>query len=279
MYLDIYYKNHLGQILNLVESPYRLQTAELFDYEWEPYTESGYITEFTKDITKKTATLTVDAHSGEAFRSAMDAFYETTEKDVLEMTPGKLYIGSQYMECYLMSSKKTEWEYGIEQIDLNVEFVTDNPNWVEEKEYSFAITEVISSNNKRYVGRYSYRYANGMNLANINIEHFTSVNFLLRIYGAVVNPVVTIDGHPHLVNIVVDEGERLEIDSEKGTVLVIKSNGDRVNAFGNRSTTDEVFEKIKPGLNTITWSGKFAFDLVTYAERGEPRWKKYSGRS
>lgn len=279
MYLNIYYKNHLGQILNLVESPYRLQTAELFDYEWEPYTESGYITEFTKEVTKKTATLTVDAHSEEDFCTAVNTFYEATEKDVLEMMPGKLYIGSQYMECYLMSSKKTEWECGIEQIDLDVEFVTDSPNWVEEKEYSFAITEVISSNNKRYVGRYPYRYANGMNLANINVEHFTSVNFLLRIYGAVVAPVVSIDGHPYLVNVVVNDGERLEINSEKGTVYVIKTNGDKVNAFGNRSTDDEVFKKIEPGLNAITWSGKFAFDLVTYAERGEPKWKKYSGRN
>lgn len=276
MFFDIYYKSASGQVISLVRKPYYLQTIELFDYEWEPYTESGYITEFTKEIVKKSATLTITADTEIQYFNAVNKFYETVEKDVLDMKPGRLYIGRQYMKCYVMASKKTEWEHGIEQMDIDVTFVTDNPNWVEETEYNFDIIQVISTNNKLYPYKYPYRYANGMNVKEINVDHFYSVNFLLRVYGPTVNPMVSIGGHPYLVNIILEFGEYLEVDSQNGTVIKKKANGESVNAFHNRANEDGVFQKISPGLQEVNWSGAFKFDLILYSERGEPAWKQYS---
>ena len=110
MYFDIYYKNHLGNEMSLVREPYRLQTAELFDYSWEPYTESGYITDFSREIVKKSATLTISAETEQEYIDAVNKFYEVTELDILNMNPGRLYIGNQYMECYIISSSK---EYDV----------------------------------------------------------------------------------------------------------------------------------------------------------------------
>lgn len=275
MYFDIYYKNHLGNAISLVREPYRLQTAELFDYSWEPYTESGYITDFSKEIVKKSATLTISAGTEQEYIDAINKFYEVTELDILNMNPGRLYIGNQYMECYIISSSKTEWEYGIEQMDIDIIFATDYPNWVEETVYEFEMAEAISTDNKVYVGRYAYRYANGLTNKEVVIDHFYEMNFLMRIYGPIVNPLVTIGNNQYLVYIVLDSGEYIEIDSRNGTIIKRKSNGDVVNAFNNRSKEYDVFKRIDPGRKKINWSGKFKFDLVLYAERSEPKWGKF----
>ena len=104
-------------------------------------------------------------------------------------------------------------------------------------------------------------------------DHYADSNFLLTIYGPIVDPVLYIGGHEYSVTIVLEEGEYLEIDSAAGTVVKVKVSGERVNAFHNRSFESSVFEPIHPGGQDIGWSGRFAFDLVIYEERSEPRWR------
>ena len=57
-----------------------------------------------------------------------------------------------------------------------------------------------------------------MNNTYIQNHHFTDANFTLVIYGPVVNPQVIIGDKSYLVNIVLEQGERLEIDSRTRTV-------------------------------------------------------------
>lgn len=272
MYFDIYYKSNTGTILNLVEEPYRLQTADLFDYKWDPYTQSGYITAFEKGVAEKNATLTVTADTPKKYYKAVNDFYETVETDVLNMTPGRLYIGEQYLLCYISASEKLDWEYGIEEMDMTISIVTDYSYWVKEREYNFSSSGATSTNNKRYPYKYLHRYANGLTDSFVINEHFCDVNFLLRVYGPCVNPVVVIGGYPYQVTIVLETGEFLEINSRAGSVMKTMITGQKVNAFHNRSKSDDVFRKITPGRKTINWSGKYDFDLILYEERGEPKW-------
>ncbi len=272
MYFKIYYKSHTGNVLNLVEEPYRMQTADLFDYSWEPYTESGYITAFEKAAAKKNAVLTIQADTPEEYGRAVNEFFETVELDVLNMTPGRLYIGEQYMSCYITASDKTEWEYGIPQMDVEISIVTDYPYWITEKAYAFHMSNAVSTNNKRYRYRYAYRYANGLTSTYVENRHFYDVNFLMRIYGPCVNPMVVIDGAPYLVYIILAQGEYLEIDSRAGTVTKTMVTGKKENCFHSRDKEGDVFRKITHGMKSLNWSGRFNFDLIFYEERGEPKW-------
>lgn len=132
---------------------------------------------------------------------------------------------------------------------------------------------ITSSDNKRYPGSYPYRYANGLSSNYIINPHFTDANFQLIIYGPVVNPQVTIGSTPYLVNIVLEEGEYLIIDSRSETITKVMNKGERINAFHNRQKGRKFFQKIPPGRQLIAWTGKFDFDLIIFEERGEPRWK------
>lgn len=271
---DIYYVNSAGERLNLLAPPYMLQTGDIFNYEWE-YTSSGdgKITGFRKNgVYKKNLVLSILNLGKEKFYEAIDHFFETVEYDILQECPGKLYFGDVYLKCYMTESKKSEWEPEA-LVDCEYVIVTDYPFWISETTYNFySYDTILSSNNKNYPGRYPYRYANGLSNAYIQNPHFTNSNFDLIIYGPVVNPQVTIGEIPYLVNIVLETGEYLKIDSRAGTVTKVMANGEIVNAFHNRQKGRQFFKKIPPGRHSVSWPGTFAWDIIIYEERSEPKW-------
>ena len=103
-------------------------------------------------------------------------------------------------------------------------------------------------------------------------DHFKECNFKMIIYGPVVNPQVIIGGYKYYVEIVLIEGEYLEIDSAGETVIKVMATGLKVDCFHNRSKKDNVFRPIQTGNHQVSWSGKFDFDVLLLQERSEPRW-------
>ena len=270
---SIRYVSNTGEILDLLKPPYMLQTGEIFDQKWEYESNGGKIARFFKTIEERPLVLSILNYGKQEYYKAIDHFEEVTEEDLIHKTPGRLYFGESYFSCYVTASKKSEWENDIELLDTEVTIVSDHPYWVREHRYSFRKNESDPEGAKRYANRYPYRYANGLTNSRIVNDHYADSNFLLTIYGPIVDPVLYIGGHEYSVKIVLEEGEYLEIDSAAGTVVKVKASGERVNAFHNRSFEISVFEPIHPGGQDIGWSGRFAFDLVIYEERSEPRWR------
>lgn len=271
--MQIYYENSKGEVLNLLKPPYCLQTGDLFDYEWSYEAKGSRITNFLKEVKEKTLLLSILNYSRQAYYDAINNFSEVTEKDVLGKTPGKLWVGEMYLQCYVITSEKSDWEDDIELLDNEITLTTDHPFWVKEHPYYFKMTEAESAGVKRYAYRYAYRYANGlMNTAIVN-EHYADCNFRMIIYGPITDPLVYIGGHEYLVNIILQEGEYLEIDSAAETVTKVTMFGERINAFNNRNFEQSVFEPVHPGRQNVGWSGLFNFDLILYEERSEPKWQ------
>lgn len=274
---DISYVNSRGTKLDLLKPPYLLQTGELFDYEWGynsvvSYSGQGKITSFSKEIKERPLTLSILNYSRESYERAIDLFFETVDFDVLNRSPGKLYVGDQYQKCYIITSEKTGWEYDIELLDNTVTYVTEKSVWITEHPYYFKASEILSSNNKRYPGRYAYRYANGLTNTSITNEHYAECNFRLIIYGPCTNPAIYVGGYGYLFKIVLEDGEYLEVDSAAETVTKYMTSGIKVNAFNNRNFADSVFRPIQTGRQEVNWNGRFDFDLILLEERSEPKW-------
>lgn len=274
---DISYVNSRGTKLDLLKPPYLLQTGELFDYEWGynsvvSYSGQGKITSFSKEIKERPLTLSILNYSRESYERAIDLFFETVDFDVLNRSPGKLYVGDQYQKCYIITSEKTGWEYDIELLDNTVTYVTEKSVWITEHPYYFKSSEILSTNNKRYPGRYAYRYANGLTNTSVTNEHYAECNFRLIIYGPCSNPAIYVGGYGYLFKIVLEEGEYLEVDSAAETVTKYMTSGIKVNAFNNRNFEDSVFRPIQTGRQEVNWNGRFDFDLVLLEERSEPKW-------
>lgn len=275
---DIYYVNSNNEKIDLLEPPYMLQTGELFGYKWNYESKQrlgggGKITNIRKDLEERTLTLSIVNYGVENYEEAIDYLHEITDIDVLKKTPGRLYVGGMYLNCYVTASEKSEWEPEAGYIDVSLTLAVEYPMWVGENPYTFHSFGVSSTDNKRYPGRYPYRYANGMNSTYIINPHFTNSNFELIIYGPAVNPMVAIGGVPYLVNVILEEDEYLAIDSRSRTIIKATKNGERENLYHNRQKGRNFFRKIGPGRQSISWTGKFDFDLIIYEERGEPKWK------
>lgn len=276
---DIYYVNNRGVKLDLLKTPYLLQTAELFDYEWkyesvESSAVSGRITSFAKEITERPFTLSILNYSRESYEAAINRFFETVEYDVLNKTPGKLYIGNQYQRCYFIASEKTGWEYDIELLDVDGTYVAERPFWITEQNYTF------NPSSGEPMGEYlDFLFdvpfdltGDAAGIGNIQIDHYATCNFLLTVYGPCTNPRISIGGNIYEIEIKLDTGEYLQIDSLAGTAIRTKVGGQRVNELNNRAKEYELFSLIQPGYNVVSWDGSFGFDLVIYIERSEPEW-------
>lgn len=275
---DIYYVNSNNEKIDLLEPPYMLQTGELFGYKWNYESKQrlgggGKITNIRKDLEERTLTLSIVNYGVENYEEAIDYLHEITDIDVLKKTPGRLYVGGMYLNCYVTASEKSEWEPEAGYIDVSLTLAVEYPMWVGENPYTFHSFGISSTNNKRYPRRYPYRYANGMNSTYIINPHFANSNFELIIYGPVVNPMVIIGGVSYLVNAILEEGEYLVIDSRSRTIIKVKKNGEQENLYHNRQKGRNFFRKVAPGRQPISWTGKFDFDLIIYEERGEPKWK------
>ena len=107
----------------------------------------------------------------------------------------------------------------------------------------------------------------------INNVSITESDFVLRIYGSVSKPLVKIGDNTYQVNVSLNVGERLEIDSRKKTVRLIHIDGYTENVLWSVAKEYYIFEKIASGTQIIAWDGSFAFDLILIDKRSEPLWK------
>lgn len=271
--MNIQYVNHLNEKVNLNSEHIILQYQELFDYSWDSEISNGRITSFYRDNGTIPITITVTADNDKEYVDILNQFHSIISKDIFAISPGKLYIGEQYLNCYISGDIKEDAFMGVPIQIKNLTVVTDHPFWITEHPYYFKMAEAESTGVKRYAYRYAYRYANGLRNTAIVNEHYTDCNFRMIIYGPITDPLVYIGGHEYLVNIILESGEYLEIDSAEETVTKVTAFGERVNAFNNRNFASSVFEPIHPGRQNVGWSGRFDFDLRIYEERSEPKWQ------
>ena len=270
--MGMYYINHKNDQIDLDTDEIVLQYHEFYDYSWDVIMRNGIISGFSRTSSTMPLTVVICPDTWERYRQISEYFYEVIEYDIVNNVPGRLYIGEYYLKCFISSDKKTDAFMGVPIQVKNLTIVTDYPHWIHEKEYSFKTTDITSTNNKIYPHRYSYRYANGLsNMAILN-DHFKECNFRMIIYGPVVNPQIIIGGYKYYVEIVLEDGEYLEIDSTNNTVTKVMVTGIKVDCFHNRSKKDNVFRPIQTGSQQVSWSGRFNVDILLLQERSEPRW-------
>lgn len=277
----IRYINSEGKEYKFYDARVRATSGNFHKHAWTPETSKRKIGEivqgFEKDAAEYEITFTVRG-ALEDRKTFLDEMQDAFETDVLLERPGRIYFGDYYIDGFVTSSETKTSDIAVYYSQNKVKLYCPRPIWTKENPYTFHSYGVSSSDNKRYPGRYPFRYANGMNNTHVQNPHFTDANFTLVIYGPVVNPQVIIEDKSYLVNIVLEQGERLEIDSRTRTVIKIAKNGERVNAFHNREKGKTFFKKIPPGRQKVVWSGKFDWDLVIYEERSEPRWSGWKQR-
>ena len=308
--MRIYYKTGTGsEIINLDQPPYWMQTGDFLDYVWEYEISGRHIGKLRKTVQEKEFTITVFGKTEEEYAHNINTLHQAFERDVLKNTPGRLYFGEYYLSCFVYTSEKTEWEYGCNSMDNTLGIIEANSFWRRETTHRYLpqqkpvegdVQNPDISGEKlegellghgAVVKDFPFDFLKPSNLKityplfgfpfdlvgthgrrTLNNEAFTDTDFVMIIYGFVDNPNIQIAGHPYTVYATVYEGERLIIDSAAGTVKKIGRLGEETDLYNARRKDYSVFQKIPPGVQTVSWPGTYGVDIILYDERSEPKW-------
>ncbi len=283
--MKIYYKSNSGEILNLMEWPYKIREAEFLNHEWS-YTgkentgnkSGGKITAIRKKIAKTKMIIDFFAMSKQEYTNAVDYFLQVTEKDFLSETPGRIYVDDCYYTCYIYGSEKKEWERMTTYLQNELKIVSPYPFWCREVTKSFLKNDESAPHENTgeflyYPFGYPYRYSIPRNLAYLQNDHYAACDFKMTVYGPCTNPAIMINGHVYEVLTTLYTGDYLVIDSRDNTVIQYKNDGTSENKFNFRNKDSGLFEKIPNGRCSILWNTEaFGFDLTLFQERSEPKW-------
>lgn len=265
------YQNHLGEVIDFGLDGVYVNASDLHDYKWSTTTRGDRISALSRDIQTRTLPIVIMCETEESGISKRNKLFETFEKDVLAVQHGKIIIGNYYFRCYVTKSTKSDYQNSKQYMSLKLTLSTDFPYWVKESEKSYG-TATKAAVGLDYSFDYPFDYTTDVSATSLNNQNFVASNFRLIIFGQCSSPEITIAGHSYKVNCEVGTNEYLTIDSTTKRIFITKNDGTIVNQFSARDKTSYIFEKIPAGVNDVTWSGDFSFDIVLLDERSEPTW-------
>lgn len=277
--IEIKYVCSNGKEYNLVGNWMRATTGYFHEYEWKPMTNDQKIGVdvygFEKEPKTYQITLTFRGPLEER-KEKMDELTNCFEYDIANVTPGRIWFGNYYIDCYIkdLSSKvsltRNSWT------DMEIGIYCPYPLWTEEESKSF-YPDIFGRGETysflEYPFEFLYDYSKPLSgTEHWYIEHYRGSNFKMIIYGACVNPRITIAGQVYQVYDTLEPNEYIEIDSRKKTIIKKLANGTQQNIFYKKATGNSVFLEIPDGDLLVSWSGEFGFDITLFKERSVPEW-------
>lgn len=269
----IIYRNHLGEEVRFGENGVYANENDLRNFTWGVVSRNDKITSFKKGISKKSLQCMIICHDENKGAEIRNRIFEIMEKDVLAGKYGKMIVGDYYLRCYVTESKKKD--YIRDKRYMIVDFIvqTDLPAWIKENANVFGADSESAAGFLDFEYDFPYDFKNSLLNGIVTNAGFVESNFRMIIYGKVSNPTLYIGGHEYSVNVDVEEGEYLTIDSVEKTVILTRNDGEAVNCFNLRNKDSYIFQKISAGDNAITSSNsQIYFDIIILDERSEPKW-------
>lgn len=277
--IEIKYVCSNGKEYNLIGDRMRATSGYFHNYQWKKkVTEAGTgdnVYGFTKESVTYNLTLTLRGLLDERKRM-LDELTNAFEYDIVNATPGRIYFGTYYIDCYIIESANEVSGVRNNWTDCKVSIYCPYPFWAEESVKDFYPDSTDKGEPYEYLDypigyNYDYSVADS-GTQHWYIDHYRSSNFKMIIYGPCVNPRMTINGHVYQIMETLEQNEYIVIRSKEKTVTKHLTNGTVQNIFAKRRKDSSVFELLPFGDLLINWSGNFGFNITAYKERSVPRW-------
>jgi hypothetical protein len=266
------YTNNFGETLEFGKGYLFVNHNDLRDFAWSVTSKNDRISSFKKGIVSKTIPIILKCNNEDEGIALRNNLFEVFEKDVLANKHGKIHIGDYYLQCFITGSKKTEYLIHKSYMVVTLTVQTDFPDWVKETTTSHGINSTSEDEFLDFPYDFPYDFMSEFGKTNVNNTNLAPCNFVLTIFGTIVNPTLYIGGHKYSVDVAINDGEYLTINSIDKTIVLTKINGEKVNCFNNRNKESYIFEKIQPGINDVTSVEEIHFNLTLLEERSEPKW-------
>lgn len=269
------FENHLGQRFEGIANGVYLNSNDLRNYQWSYDTINSRISRFYRKTTNRKLPLTVICKTDDEAVKVKNRLMEIAEVDIEAMIPGRIIVGEYYTNGYITASVKSSYNIKKRFCKIELTMTSDDPVWYREELYSFFSEGATVSPNSGsdaidYPWDYKWEYSPAAN--SIVCDTVRDNAFIMRIYGEITNPAVTIGGHLYSVNGTVKAGENLLINSLTKTITLTKATGEKENWFDMRNRSSYIFEPIPPGQHLVVKNGTFGVDLTVIEKRSEPKW-------
>jgi len=256
--------------------------GHLRTYSWLIHSDYGYISRFGKDdILTKNNTIYIRGTPQEVKGIANEIFnvfdrdveYKNNHPESSET--GRLYIGDCYLKCFIISSVPACYLTHRCFLKKDIALVTDSPDWIKEKQYSFYnISKYVGT--KKYAYKYPYAYISALNNEFVTNDFSQQADFEFEIENAEgcssVNPYLIIGNQSYQFMITLSEGEKLKINSIDRTIIKTDAAGNTEDALYTRNKAYDVFAKIPVGKHYITLAENTKASVKLLQKRSEPEW-------
>ena len=275
----VYYYDHSGMLrLTLNEWPYYTDPSDFKDWSWGYDDQFGRLNTFRRNKTNWELTIGIAVDSKEAHDALCDIF----TADILAGKPGRLVLRGWSLQCYIVEA---QYAYGLlmdRQVRFDVRAV--DSTWTRSKSRvlaSGAGGEIPEGDGRwrDYIRNRGYKptdHKYGYNVANEGKAYFALTGgrngYVLEIIGPVTNPTVYLNNHPITVNVTVNTGQTLRIESngEIKTIELISQSGLRENVFNLRDKVNSPFVEL--GDSVVLTYGDINVTFTTIERRSEPTW-------
>jgi hypothetical protein len=211
------------------------------------------------------------------FKSMAECDYATAkmDNDTRNNMQGQLIMGEWSLKCNLTSGSFVGRNGAV---TYDAVFTCYGNRWCRSSTIEFYASTAPVSTGFDYPHDYPIDFSGSpVGESSIEVDSIGACDFRLAIFGPVDNPSITIGGNNYEVNVSVPSGSILFIDShEKRTpgaeIFMRSSIGVITNQFaarqkGQPGSGTYIFEPIKPGQQSVTWSGRFGFTIELLESR------------
>lgn len=266
--------NHLGEAIEFGKNGIFANYNELRDFKWNYTERNSRIVSFSHDPAERKLPVIIICNEKEEGIRKMNRLTEVMEKDIFAVTPGKMVINGYYMPCYITGSEKDNYLYFKGHMTAELTVTTDNPYWFRESLIRFGVGGSVSAGSDLdYPHDFPYDFHSGSEFqGTVTNPGYVDSDFIMTIYGVCENPAILINSVLYQVNIVLNAGEKLVINSVDKKIYKVLYDGTEVNIFNARNRESYIFTKIQPGRNVVIWDGSFTFDVTITEKRSEPKW-------
>lgn len=267
--MEVRYVNSINQSISFFTDKIKISDGLIHKRQWT--INDG---QTQKDSISYNITLTLRGGVEER-KKKLDELHDIFEIDLINNTTGKLYCGNYYIRCYMLKAETQPNSTLNCRTDNDLEVYCPKQSWIKENIFNFLPDDTAvftDPENKTYPYRYDYKYGSSPGSSDIENDSLCASDFKLIIYGPVNNPSITIGDYLYNVNVELNTGEYLTVESLEREVFITDVSGNTTNVFDFRNKDNYLFQKIEPGLHNVEWSGGFGFDVILYDERSEPKW-------
>ena len=275
---EIKYANSAGTTVILNDGAYFVNANDLRGFTWDytaqnrPSGYGGRVVRFSRPVREKSIAIAVRGTETQ-FLARANALHALTEVDILSNAPGKLYIGDQYLLCFMsVSSDLSIFSYNGNFCEKTLKILAVEPYWCTETEQFFVAGGSTGlAGSKRYTGRYPYRYESSYSNSTLVNTHYAACPMIITVYGAATNPSISIAGHTYATTVTLGASETLVINQVNRTIYKYTSTGVASSLFDSRDKVNDIFQYCPAGNSAVSYTD-INFKIVVVKQRSEPEW-------